>query len=82
MVRHFLKHYHYATGSSSTANNASNGRRTPGRRRVSLAVRYGMDTTEDDVQAATKDAFDNWKVIYNTSLVMTYGKLGLENRFL
>jgi phosphatidylethanolamine N-methyltransferase len=32
-----------------------------------------MDTTEDDVQAATKDAFDNWKVIYNTSLVMTYG---------
>lgn len=33
-----------------------------------------MDTTEDDVQAATKDAFDNWKVIYNTSLVMTYGR--------
>ncbi|KAJ9126240.1 hypothetical protein QFC24_001965 [Naganishia onofrii] len=76
MVRHFLKHYHYATGSSSTANNASNGRRTPGRRRVSLAVRYGMDTTEDDVQAATKDAFDNWKVIYNTSLVMTYVSFG------
>ncbi|KAJ9094313.1 hypothetical protein QFC19_007998 [Naganishia cerealis] len=76
MVRHFLKHYHYATGSSATAANASNGQRMPGRRRVSLAVRYGMDTTEDDVQAATKDAFDNWKVIYNTSLVMTYISFG------
>lgn len=70
LVRHFLKHYHYASGYSGAA---QTGRRTPGERRVSLAVRYGMDTTEDDVQAATKDAFDNWKVIYNTSLVMTYG---------
>jgi phosphatidylethanolamine N-methyltransferase len=70
LVRHFLKHYHYASGYSTRS---SNGRRTPGARRASLAARYGMDTTEDDVQAATKDAFDNWKVIYNTSLVMTYG---------
>lgn len=74
LVRHFLKHYHYDSGYSARA---SNGRRTPGARRASLAVRYGMDTTEDDVQAATKDAFDNWKVIYNTSLVMTYGTISL-----
>ncbi|KAJ9097943.1 hypothetical protein QFC20_006071 [Naganishia adeliensis] len=73
LVRHFLKHYHYASGYSTRA---SSGWRTPGARRASLAARYGMDTTEDDVQAATKDAFDNWKVIYNTSLVMTYVSFG------
>ncbi|KAJ9118119.1 hypothetical protein QFC22_004020 [Naganishia vaughanmartiniae] len=76
MVRHFLKHYHYATSSASSGNApVGSGRRAQGRR-GSLAVRYGMDTTEDDVQAATKDAFDNWKVIYNTSLVMTYVSFG------
>jgi hypothetical protein len=32
------------------------------------------DEKEEVVQAATEEAFSNWKVIYNISLVMTYGE--------
>lgn len=59
LVRHYLKHYHYH-GSSSAAGNVA-----------------GEETEEREsvVKRATEEAFGNWQVGYNISLVMTYGEL-------
>ena len=60
LVRHYLKHYHYH-GSVSTSEN-ENGKQ-------------GEETEEREsvVKRATEEAFGNWQVGYNISLVMTYG---------
>jgi phosphatidylethanolamine N-methyltransferase len=72
LVRHFLKHYHYPKEQSSAmaAINAT------------LDVSQPEDDDSDDIAAATKDAFNNWKVLYNTSLVMTYGESNVARGWL
>lgn len=59
LVRHFLKHYHYP-GEGSTA--------------ADEALVAGPGTEKEGVlKRATEEAFKNWQVGYNISLVMTYG---------
>ena len=69
LVRHFLKHYHYPAVQRAASSAQS---------RLKSTDRTSGEETEDeasnDIAAATRDAFDNWKVLYNTSLVMTYGQ--------
>ncbi len=65
LVRHFLKHYHYPSVlARGQSNAAKDGLSAPFE---DLGVSDG-----DVVQAATEDAFGHWKILYNTSLVMTY----------
>lgn len=61
LVRHFLKHYHYSAVKRKSFDGAS-------------SAEWEMDSNDDVVQSATRDAFNNWKVVYNVSLVMTYGE--------
>jgi len=67
LVRHFLKHYHYPSDQPS-------GSSTAPARKDSRAGDEENDNSSNDIAAATRDAFANWKVLYNTSLVMTYGE--------
>jgi phosphatidylethanolamine N-methyltransferase len=60
LVRHFLKHYHYHSHGGGHHGGVP-GRDLSGEK-------------EEVVQAATEEAFNNWKVTYNISLVMTYGE--------
>ncbi|WWC72280.1 uncharacterized protein I206_106242 [Kwoniella pini CBS 10737] len=56
LVRHYLKHYHY-----------------PGDGTFDLEDELDEgEAKEDVVKRATEEAFGNWQVIYNISLVMTY----------
>jgi phosphatidylethanolamine N-methyltransferase len=68
LVRHFLKHYHYPAVQRSSSSKQSKSNSTD----LAPGDEAGEDAS-DDIPAATRDAFDNWKVLYNTSLVMTYG---------
>lgn len=68
LVRHFLKHYHYPAVQRSSSSKQSKSNSTD----LVPGDEAGEDAS-DDIPAATRDAFDNWKVLYNTSLVMTYG---------
>jgi len=67
LVRHFLKHYHYPSDQRSASSTAS-------AQKESRAEDTQDDESSTDIAAATRDAFANWKVLYNTSLVMTYGE--------
>jgi hypothetical protein len=49
---------------------------------ATLDVSQPEDDDSDDIAAATKDAFNNWKVLYNTSLVMTYGESNVARGWL
>lgn len=68
LVRHFLKHYHYPAAQRSASSEQSRSKNLD-----PSSEGETEDETSDDISAATRDAFDNWKVLYNTSLVMTYG---------
>lgn len=68
LIRHFLKHYHYPANHRRQSFSASVAQPS----NAKFAVDASQEESSDDIMAATKDAFDNWKVLYNTSLVMTY----------
>lgn len=63
LVRHYLKHYHYPGSThGSHAHDDWDLERERG------------EEKETVVKRATEEAFGNWQVGYNISLVMTYGE--------
>lgn len=63
LVRHYLKHYHY------------HGQDEDSSEELDLGISRGFAGREKEgvVKRATEEAFGNWQVGYNISLVMTYG---------
>lgn len=69
LVRHYLKHYHYP--------GSGNAEQEPGHAEIGGGL---GEERESVVKRATEEAFGNWQVGYNISLVMTYGELDLSYR--
>lgn len=92
LVRHFLKHYHYPTSTgvgrrSHHGREGSYGREGSFGDTISLAGhghghgegRHGRD--DGAGEGAVREAFMNWKVVYNLSMCMTYGVLSSLSSF-
>lgn len=66
LVRHYLKHYHYPTSGAGRTGKYGVGRYGEGKE-----GRHGRD--DGAGEGAVREAFMNWKVVYNLSMCMTYG---------
>ncbi len=64
IVRHFIKHYHYERDGD-----VSLSRFGP-----FFSLQVAQSCLHSGDTQAVRDAFDNWKAIYNLSLCMTYGE--------
>lgn len=71
LVRHFLKHYHYPTSGAGRAGKYVDGKE--GRYAQGREGRHGHGRDDGAGEGAVREAFMNWKVVYNLSMCMTYG---------
>lgn len=71
IVRHFIKHYHYDRDGDVSRNPLLVGL---GRAHSCWLSTLSPDFGWSRTRQAVRDAFDNWKAIYNLSLSMTYGE--------
>ncbi|EIM80188.1 uncharacterized protein STEHIDRAFT_126160 [Stereum hirsutum FP-91666 SS1] len=82
LVRHYLKHYHYPTSGAGRRYGGKEGRLGEGIYAEGRhgEGRHGHGHARDDGagEGAVREAFMNWKVVYNLSMCMTYASfLGL-----